>query len=427
LAQEDAIDHDSLRELEGHLRDVIDAEMASGTLEEDAFSLATDQLGQRVVINEEYEKVHTHVPWQRRLFVILVGFMVVTTIYDLIPAALILSEMVLVKFGVMGTVPLPKPFPIDLNSPLSYRLVPEGVTSINRISLALIGSRMIYVILSLLVPMLAFLLIRRSYWKPIDNLVAWCGVSRARMVGSILALGTVHAITGYRGVWLSKFSPYNRPDFYGDLGMEQWEYLQGSLVFGTQISIISSLGYLLLVGIVLHTYRRSRFLGITHSVATALWGYVIVGVGMSCLAVVRMFAALISSYFALNHSLSLGGFLFFSTIEVFAAIALVAAMGLAMTGHGFVKFGQLLRTIWHRPVLVGFCWAIVHLCPNILGTIVYMMGADMNKTVIQILVAGHTSIFHGWILSLTMTVVLLVLVLARTRASFSDTPTLSEA
>lgn len=73
----DAMDRDTVRELESHLRDAFETHVANGMEWETAFEKAKLELGDAEHLNEEFGKVHPQAPWARRVLWLLSGYAII--------------------------------------------------------------------------------------------------------------------------------------------------------------------------------------------------------------------------------------------------------------------------------------------------------------------------------------------------------------
>ncbi|MCB1099211.1 MAG: hypothetical protein KDN22_26815 [Verrucomicrobiae bacterium] len=320
--QGDAIDHLSLRELESHLREMIDTQVAQGDSPEAAFAFATIHLGEGAHLNVEFRKVHTNVPWQRRLFAIITGFTALSCAVYLVSILSTLAKMLLWRVGLTQDISLPWAQP----NPWAI-FEPDRNATIEHVSAVTVGSYVVWIALMLaLVALCHRALSGRLAW--ISNLVERCQKSDRRLIAAIICLGIGHALVS---IVVPAILRHSIPDAaaagYRDFALG--EFALHRLTFW-----INPLVHILLGVITLRAWRKIRGSGIFDPVATGIAGYVMISTGFVILSEARVGVGLTTGrYFGSsewNH-LQIG----VAAIEVLVALALITLFLFAIISRCF--------------------------------------------------------------------------------------------
>ncbi|MCB1095213.1 MAG: hypothetical protein KDN22_06500 [Verrucomicrobiae bacterium] len=223
--QLDALDAESMRELESHLRDAIDAAIDLGDTAEQAFASACGEFALTTELNLEFLKVYPHVPWQRKALWMLVSYPVVKLALALLGFSYDLVEGVFLMLGFTRWIDVPWEYTPGVGNFL-FPGVPEG-ESIRRIACPVLASGVFGVIAVVGVAWMVGVSLSRSRSR-LSRWILWVGGNSRRLIVTVVVLGIFSLVDN--SLWFSRSISWikeyalmiTHPEWVGS-----WEYYSG--------------------------------------------------------------------------------------------------------------------------------------------------------------------------------------------------------
>ncbi|MEZ5330221.1 MAG: hypothetical protein R3F19_34675 [Verrucomicrobiales bacterium] len=254
--QLDALDAESMRELESHLRDAIDAAIDRGDTAEQAFASACCEFALTTELNAEFLKVYPHVPWQRKALWMLASYPAVKLALALLGFSYALVEGVFLMLGFTRWIDVPWEYTPGAGNFL-FPGVPEG-ESIRRIACPVLASRVFGVIAVVGVAWIVGVSLSRSRSR-LSRWILWVGGNSRRLIVTVVVLGIFSLVDN--SLWFSRSISWikeyalmiTHPDWVGN-----WEYYSGMPYLARYTQwIFVGVGPVLLF-LAVKAWRRSR-------------------------------------------------------------------------------------------------------------------------------------------------------------------------
>ena len=221
----DALDTESTRELESHLRDAVDAAIERGETPEQAFASASGEFALTTELNAEFLKVYPHVPWQRKALWMLASYPVVKLALALLGLSSALVEGVFLMLGFTRWIDVPWEYTPGAGNFL-FPGVPEG-ESIRRIACPALASGVFRVIVVVGVAWMVGVSLNRSRSR-LSRWILWVGGNSRRLIVTVVFLGIFSLVDN--SLWFSRSISWikeytlmiTHPEWVGG-----WEYYSG--------------------------------------------------------------------------------------------------------------------------------------------------------------------------------------------------------